>query len=178
MGPMFAGKTRELLRRLDYHRISTRIQNVHCLLIKSKKDNRYDSKSVVSHNPDIREKNCLVVDRLKEITADQLLKVQHIFVDEGQFFEDLVPVILCWIESGRDVTVAALDAFANHTMWPNIADLVPWCNNLTKLHAACYSCGESAPLTVKKNNNDDKKIQVGGGELYRASCIACRKLVI
>jgi len=176
MGPMFAGKTRELLRRLDYHRVSSKIQDVRCLLIKSKKDNRYDPKSVVCHNHDLKDSNCLVVDCLEQIKNQDIAHVQHIFVDEGQFFPDLVRMALAWIESGRHVTVAALDAYASQEMWPNVACLIPWCNNLVKLHAVCGVCGDSAPLSVKYTHKDEKNLEVGGKELYRASCVGCRKI--
>jgi len=176
MGPMFAGKTSYLLDRLRRQRISSKIQDVGCLLIKSSQDNRYDAKSVVPHHQELRDKNCVIVCDLQDVKASDLEKVQHIFVDEGQFFSDLVPCVLRWIESGRHVTVAALDAYASQEMWPNIASLIPWCHQLKKLSAICNRCGHPAQLTVKNHfTKEDSKLQVGGKELYRASCLVCRR---
>jgi ABC-type phosphate transport system ATPase subunit len=44
IGPMFAGKSTELLRRVDRHRHSGK----RCLYIKYSGDVRYDSKSVIA----------------------------------------------------------------------------------------------------------------------------------
>jgi Thymidine kinase len=47
MGPMFSGKTRELKRRIDVQRIPSRSRQWTCLLIKYRKDQRYDTESVL-----------------------------------------------------------------------------------------------------------------------------------
>jgi ABC-type phosphate/phosphonate transport system ATPase subunit len=46
IGPMFAGKSTELLRRMDRHRYSGK----KCLYVKYSEDNRYDAHSIATHD--------------------------------------------------------------------------------------------------------------------------------
>jgi len=51
IGPMFAGKSTELLRRMDRHKHSGKT----CLYIKYSFDNRYDNRSVISTHDQIKQ---------------------------------------------------------------------------------------------------------------------------
>lgn len=190
MGPMFSGKTRELQRRVDVRRIAAQRKSrscTSCLLIKYKKDQRYDNQAVVSHNLS-KDYNCMGVDELKE--ADIVIQTQsisHIFIDEGQFFPDLHHFCLKWSkEENRQVTVAALDAYATQELWPQVAKLLPWCIEVNKLNAVCGQCGADAPLSIRRvvptdhSKSDHSKpttttseTKIGGKELYDACCLHC-----
>jgi thymidine kinase len=81
---------------------------------------------------------------------------------------------LKWAREGREVSVAALDAYASQDLWPEVARLIPWCVSLQKLNAVCGECGSEASLTITTTGPSkaaEKKI--GGKEIYDASCIFC-----
>lgn len=46
IGPMFAGKSTELLRRMDRHRFSGK----KCLYVKYSEDTRYDAQAIATHD--------------------------------------------------------------------------------------------------------------------------------
>lgn len=79
LGPMFAGKTSELLRRTRRYK-----QYKKCLLIAYKGDNRYSSDaSVITHDQTEMKAKC--VERLSEV-ENAAHSYNVIGIDEGQFF--------------------------------------------------------------------------------------------
>jgi len=210
MGPMFSGKTRELKRRIDVKRIASVRKDLRCLLIKYRKDTRYDEKAMVTHNH-IKDHDCIVADSLAEV-KNAVKDCQFIFIDEGQFFKGLIcfmilslslslslphprppptprqnhsqtPAIhsdllthcLRWAREGREVTVAALDAYASQDLWPEIARLIPWCISLLKLNAVCGQCGSDASLTITRqgpSSKSEKKIGKKASPLIHPYTIA------
>jgi thymidine kinase len=109
-GPMFSGKSTELIRRI---RILKSI-NKKILVIKPIIDNRYsettnkqllddtilenniNNSAIVSHNKDTEE--CLTVIKLDDIIDEYLLNYNVIIVDEAQFFNNLKKIVLHWVE--------------------------------------------------------------------------------
>lgn len=175
MGPMFSGKTRELKRRVDVKRIASERQDRKCLLIKFSKDTRYDARPNVlaTHNL-MKDEEC--IGALSLAQCDSVVQyAQYIFIDEGQFFPELTEHCLKWAREGREVHVAALDAYASQEMWPEVAKLIPWCVSLQKLNAVCGVCGSDASLTITNAGRPANKSEakIGGKDLYNASCIMC-----
>ena len=64
IGPMFSGKSTELIRHIRMMKVI----NAKYIVIKPKIDNRYESDKIVSHNKD--SESCIVVDDLNEVTDD------------------------------------------------------------------------------------------------------------
>ena len=101
-GPMFSGKSEELLRRLKRAQIAKRSFQ----LFKPSIDNRYSETHVVSHSG--IEMKCRVID-----TAEELLSVSEeikiIAIDECQFLGEEAPkVIEALVGEGKRVIVAGL----------------------------------------------------------------------
>lgn len=72
------------------------------------------------------------------------------------------------------MVVAALDAYANQELWPEVARLIPWSVSLTKLNAVCGNCGADASLTITNSGRASvAKTQIGAKEMYDARCIRC-----
>ncbi|KAE8676323.1 Thymidine kinase [Hibiscus syriacus] len=108
IGPMFAGKTTSLLRRIKSESNSGR----NVAMIKSSKDTRYANNSVVSH--DGVKFQCWALPDLKsfrhEIGEEAYEKLDVIGIDEAQFFEDLYDFCCKAADiDGRTVILAGLD---------------------------------------------------------------------
>ena len=154
IGPMFAGKSCELIRRIRLLKVLKK----EYMVIKPKIDNRYDnltdSSMIVSHNLD--KEHCIQLNKLEEIYSYELVNIDTIFIDEGQFFEDLVNVVKNLVELYKiNVVVTGLDGDSNRNKFGHILDLIPFCNSCTKINAACIMClnGTPAPFSYRKQNN-------------------------
>lgn len=143
------------------------------LLVRHADDLRYSSDGLATHDK-IIENDAVAAKKLS--TIDHLAeKASHIYIDEGQFFENLSDYCIKWSRQGKHVHVAALDAYANqqqHRLWTEIAILIPFCEQIRKLNACCFKCGEPASLTMMIDGNKDP-IKIGGNESYEACCINC-----
>ena len=81
IGPMFSGKTSELINRYRKHTIAGK----KCLLVKYKKDTRYSNDHIVTHDgTNIKAVACLKLSEIDNIIND----FDVICVDEIQFYED------------------------------------------------------------------------------------------
>jgi thymidine kinase len=106
MGPMFSGKTNTLILRLQKRKIADKSLGRKSILIKKNGDDRYEADAVVSH-ANLREGECIKATKLSDVNPF-IEDVNSIFIDEGQFFEDLNETVRYWISQGKDVTIAGL----------------------------------------------------------------------
>lgn len=174
LGPMFSGKSTELIRRV---RICKSI-NRKILVIKPQIDNRYVSNKVCSH--DKVSEDCLVLSDLSELfliekNLKSLIDSSIIFIEEGQFFKDLVTYVMKLVEDfNKDVVIIGLDGDYNRKPFGEILNLIPYANKITKLNSMCKACndGTLAPFTFLKKSNSGIKNQilVGGSDLYIPVC--------
>jgi len=163
MGPMFAGKTSELLRRIRMKKKAGH----KVLVVKSAKDTRYDAQCVVSHDGDMIE--CAAVTDLKELPMETILAADVIAVDEGQFFNDLASFCTSIADGGKTVIVAGLDGDFKRERFGELLDLVPHADSISKLKANCAICGAPAPFTARRVKDDEQTL-VGGAESYMPMC--------
>jgi thymidine kinase len=171
IGPMFAGKSCELIRRIRLLKVLKK----DYMVVKPKIDNRYDnltdSSMIVSHNLD--KEHCIQLNKLEEIYSYELVNIDTIFIDEGQFFEDLVNVVKNLVELYKiNVVVTGLDGDSNRNKFGHILDLIPFCNSCTKINAACIKClnGTPAPFSYRKQNNNKEQILIGAADSYMSLC--------
>ena len=180
IGPMFAGKSCELIRRIRLLKVLKK----DYIVIKPKIDNRYDNlydSMIVSHNFD--KEHCCVLEKLEHIFNNNLDNINTIFIDEGQFFDDLVSIVKILVEHHKiNVVITGLDGDSNRNKFGHILDLIPFCNTCTKINAACIMCldGTPAPFSFRKINNNDNnnhtdnyhtdQILIGAGDSYMSLC--------
>ena len=175
-GPMFAGKTEELLRRvnrMEYAKINYRI-------FKPAIDNRYAEEAVVSH--DGTDRGAIVVSKAKEILSHIDSNVQSVAIDEVQFFDaEVVAVCEYLANNGLRVIVNGLDMDFRGEPFPIMMELLARSEFITKLTAICMQCGAAATrsqrlIDGKPARYDDPIIQVGAAESYEARCRHCHKV--
>ncbi|XP_040583494.1 thymidine kinase, cytosolic [Lepeophtheirus salmonis] len=165
IGPMFSGKSTELIRRLKRYQIA----KYKCLNIKYAKDTRYDSNAISTHDRIVLDAvSSLSLDTLKERAMD----FDVIGIDEGQFFPDIVSFCETMANSGKIVVIAALDGTFQRKGFPNIMELVPLSESVTKLNSVCMICYGEGSYTKRTTN--EKEIEViGGTETYMSVCRTC-----
>nr|CAD7429335.1 unnamed protein product [Timema monikensis] len=164
-GPMFSGKSTELIRRLRRYQIAKH----DCLLIKYANDDRYDKTDVVTH-----DKQSLPAVMAMELTKlkEKALQVEVIGIDEGQFFPDVSDFCEDMANKGKVVIVAALDGTFQRVGFGRILELVPLAESVVKLQAVCVICYCNASYTKRIGNEKEIEL-IGGADKYMAVCRSC-----
>ena len=104
-GPMFAGKTEELIRRIK--RLEYAKKNV--LVFKPSIDNRYSEKEeIVSHN--LSKKPSILIERSDDILKHITPGLDAVVIDEAQFLDDRIIKIADYLaDQGIRVIIGGLD---------------------------------------------------------------------
>ncbi|RZF40272.1 hypothetical protein LSTR_LSTR015115 [Laodelphax striatellus] len=166
-GPMFSGKSTELIRRMKRYRNA----NYRCLMIRYAKDMRYSEDSVSTH--DGQQVKAMLATELSKFNSWSAVDV--IGIDEGQFFPDVVEFSEKAANLGKIVLVAALDGTYQRTGFSNILTLVPLAEKVDKLTAVCMSCFKDAAFTRRIGCEKEVEL-IGGAEKYMAVCRDCYRL--
>lgn len=173
-GPMFSGKSEELIRRLRRAQIAK--QNV--LTCKHSLDNRYMIECITSHDGKKLEAEALgTVNDIFRLGQDS--KIEVIGIDEVQWFEkEIVSVICQLIEMGKRIIVAGYELDFRGRPVGQMPVLLSIADKVTKLQAICTVCGKDATMTQRLVNGkpakfNDPDIVVGGAEQYEARCRNC-----
>lgn len=164
LGPMFSGKSTELLRRIRRYVVC----NLSCLVIKYKKDNRYSEKNMSTH--DLQMYEAEAAESLIPLIP-KASKFQVIAVDEGQFFPDITVFCEEMANEGKIVIIAALDGDFERKRFGDILSLIPKSEHVVKLHAVCKGCKKDAAFSHRLTS--EKQQQVIGSVNYVALCRQC-----
>lgn len=167
-GPMFSGKTEELLRRM--RRASLARQNV--MLFKPERDNRHDTTDVVSHDarrePAHAVADSAALEALVDRMEDQGQGPDVIGIDEVQFFDaDIVAVCNRLADRGMRVIAAGLDLDYLGRPFGCMPLLLAHAEYVTKLHAICTITGRPAHFSHRVEGGTED-VQIGGAESYQA----------
>ncbi len=169
-GPMFAGKSEELIRRIRTLKYANK--NIKCF--KPSIDNRYSETEIASHAGG--KYKAYAVKSSKEIDEYVTENTDVVAIDEIQFFnDDILPLIDKYADSGKRVIVAGLDMDFRGEPFGIMPALLAKAEFVTKLSAACKVCGKGATRTQriingKPANYEDPIIVVGANECYEARC--------
>jgi thymidine kinase len=166
-GPMFSGKSEELIRRLRRAIIARKRVEVFKPVI----DNRYSEHEIVSHGDS--RMNSVVVKDAQDIMGRIDWRSEVIGIDEGNFMgEQLIDVAQKLADSGKQVIIAGLDTDYMGRPFPPIPELLAHAESITKTLAICVRCGNPAKHTQRLRGSDDL-IVVGAAEMYEARCRRC-----
>ena len=165
-GPMFSGKTEELIRRLRRAQIAR--QKV--AIFKPKIDDRYSPDHLVSHSDMILPSTS--VGSAGEI-LEQVGDAQVLGIDEAQFFgSELVGICKRLADRGRRVIVAGLDQDYRGDPFEPVPQLLAEAEYITKTLAICVKCGAPANRT-QRITPESERVVVGALDHYEARCRAC-----
>lgn len=176
-GCMFAGKTEELIRRINV--LSYARKNI--LAFKPKIDDRYSTTEIASHAGS--KVPCIVISEAKEILNHVNYDTDVVAIDEVQFFdEDVVDICEYLADSGLRVMVAGLDKDFRGEPFGVLPDLLTRAEFVTKLTAVCAKCGAPATRTQRIINGkpasfNDPIVLVGAKEAYEPRCRHCHEIV-
>ena len=167
-GPMFSGKTTELINQIN----SLKLYKKNILIINSKKDNRVSEDYIKTHN-NIKYEAIKYEELTQEIITNIIKKYDTICIDEAQFFSNLVNFVEILLKESKYIIVAGLNGDSNQQKFGYIQDLIPLCNKITKLSAICNICNDGTPADFTKLKNDVNKqeqILIGDNSIYMAVC--------
>jgi len=165
-GPMFSGKTTELIRRLKRYQIA----NHKCLIVKYAKDDRYDKEGIATHDKQTLPATSVL--RMADIKPSTINSYTVIGIDEGQFFPDVVSFAEQMADKGKIIIIAALDGDFQRKGFGDILNLVPIAESIVKLNAVCMMCFQEASFTKRKGSETALEV-IGGQDKYLAACRAC-----
>ena len=168
VGPMFSGKSEELIRRLKRARIAR--QRVVCF--KPDIDLRYHPTAIASHSSlTLEAQTFSSMEQLRELLFDVLSNVEVIGIDEAQWLEpSIVPLTLELVQMGKRVLIAGLDTTFAAEPFGSIPQLMAVSDEVVKLSAVCMVCGAPAIHTQRLGQSREL---VGAAGLYEARCRAC-----
>lgn len=175
-GPMFAGKTEELIRRVK--RLEYARQNI--IVFKPTIDNRYAEGEVVSHNNN-RTKS-INVSKASDIMKHVEDSTEVVAIDEIQFLdEEVVGVCETLADRGVRVIASGLDRDFRGEPFSFMPKLLALAEDVTKLTAICVKCHTPATRTQriidgKPASYNDPIILVGASDSYEARCRHCHQV--
>jgi len=166
-GPMFSGKSEELMRRLRRAMIARKRVQVFKPVI----DTRYSHNEIVSHG-DIRMRS-EVVNTAEEVVKALDWRTQVVGIDEANFIGPaLISVAGQLADSGKQVILAGLDTDFMGRPFSPVPELLAQAESITKTLAICMRCGNPAKHTQRLVESDDL-IVVGAAGMYEARCRRC-----
>ncbi len=167
VGPMFSGKSEELIRRLRRAEIGKqRVQ-----IFKPEIDKRYAKNGIVSHSG--LEIASDIVSSGSDILEKVVPRTEVVGIDEAQFLgETVVDACVKLADLGKRVLVAGLDTDFMGRPFEPMPRLLAVAEEITKLLAICMQCGNPAVHTQRLVASEEL-IVVGAGGMYEARCRRC-----
>lgn len=175
-GCMFAGKTEELIRRINVLSYAKK----KIIVFKPKVDTRYSTKEIVSHAG--TKVPCIVVEKAKDILKYVENDSEVVAIDEVQFFDkDIVDVCEYLADKGLRVMVAGLDKDFRGEPFGVLPELLTRAEFVTKLTAVCAKCGAPATRTQRLVDGkpaafEDPIVLVGAIDHYEPRCRHCHEI--
>lgn len=176
VGPMYSGKSEELIRRLKRAKIAKQ----EVIVFKPSIDNRYSQEDVVSHSGVAIQ--AVAINDLNKIWDYILPQTQVVGFDEVQFFEEgIIEIVIKLADKGIRVICAGLDMDFKAVPFGVMPELLARAEFVDKLQAVCVKCGDPATRTQriidgKPARFDDPVILVGATESYEARCRKCHQI--
>lgn len=179
VGPMFSGKTTELIRLIDRHRISGK----KCIIIKHVIDTRYDtddsknkkSYKIITHS-EICYHKCPIIqtETLDEDLKKALIESYDVVgIDEGFFFKGICQFSNGLANSGINVIVSTINTSYKQELFKEIGELMSCSEKVIQLSAICMDCKDSDAVFTVRTVDNESDILVGGVDIYKAVCRRC-----
>ena len=166
-GPMFSGKSEELIRRLRRAEIARQRVQIFKPII----DQRYSTDQIVSHDDSRIHSDS--VSTADEVAAKLDLRTEVIGIDEAQFLgEAIVELVVRWADMGKRVIIAGLDTDYLGRPFHPMPELLAVADEIVKTLAICMQCGNPAKHTQRLIASEDL-IVVGAEGMYEARCRRC-----
>lgn len=167
IGPMFSGKTTHLIQAYkEYVYIGKKVA-----VINFDQDTRYHETMLSTHDKTMIP--CIQAHKLENVMKD-LEAADVILINEGQFFEDILEVVIDLVEDKhKTVCISALDGDFKRQKFGRVLDLIPYSDITTRLSALCAQCkdGTRAPFSHRVTS-ETEQVSIGS-ENYIPVCRKC-----
>lgn len=162
IGPMFSGKTTKLIELSKAYKTP--------LIINYDLDKRYHETLLSTHNGITT--TCVQVLQLRDIFKEEIISSDAIFINEGQFFPDLLEMAKEFVEKyNKKVYVCGLDGDYRRSPFGDILQLIPLCDTVEKLRSRCGRCSNPALFTHRVSSHTEQVV-IGVHE-YIPLCRMC-----
>jgi thymidine kinase len=197
LGPMFSGKSSRLVEIYK----QCNFCNIPVAVINHSIDKRYDDTLLSTHDkvmiPCIQtnklrdiwyydeglhgsEKNGNIIDNQVVLNrlddSVKLVAADVIIINEGQFFEDLLPAVEHMLKHNKKIYVGGLDGDFERKKFGQILDIIPLCDKVTKMTSLCGICKNGTPGIFSKRISSEKEQTVVGSDNYIPVCRTCYSL--
>lgn len=145
IGPCFAGKTTELIRQINRHRV---MQKTICLILPEEKKENIQKFSFI-------KSQILSANLIEQVLTNQIfLEADIIAIDDLHYFTDSLRILPQIADKfNKKVICAGLDNDFNRNCYLNVIDLIPKCEYVQKLTA--FDIDSSPAIFSKKNDNNE-----------------------
>lgn len=176
-GPMFSGKTEELIRQIKRASIGKKKIQV----FKHTIDTRYGKDKKLHSHAGISFESALIKSA-KEIMKKLNHATEIVAIDEGQWFgQELIPVVEQLLKQGKKVIISGLALTFDRQPFDPIPQLMAMADKVTKLSAICAVCGEEAVYhkrvakrkSVNARLTDPSFVSKLDLTVYQARCRRC-----
>jgi len=182
IGPMFSGKTSELLQIYK----QCKFCSIPVSIINHTIDKRYHDTMISSHDKIMAP--CLQANKLtdiwtrlqsgneSDIYSNKLLRsAEVILINEGQFFSDLYEVVVDMLNHNKKVYICGLDGDFERKKFGSILDLIPLCDKVRKLTSLCSNCRDGTQAIFSMRLTSEKEQTIVGSDNYIPVCRKCYK---
>jgi thymidine kinase len=186
IGPIFSGKTSKLVEIYK----QCIFCNIPVAVINHSIDKRYDDSLLSTHDKVMIP--CIQTNKLIDIWyykkyADEvflhrvddsakLINADVIIINEGQFFEDLLPAVEHMLQHNKKIYVGGLDGDFERKKFGQILDIIPLCDKVTKMTSLCGICKNGTAGIFSKRISLEKEQTVVGSDNYIPVCRSCYDL--
>jgi len=177
IGPMFSGKTTELIREVRRYRSIGK--NVLC--INHVINKRYDRDDIVTHDK-IAIDNGIVIEKLCDIFRDSDMirryeEADIIAIEELQFFEDAYDFMMVCVERDNKYVISCgLDGDFLRRPFGDVIRLIPFADDVLRISAFCKICADGTKAIFSKKivtEETEETVKVGSSETYIPVCRKC-----
>jgi len=166
IGCMSAGKSSELIRRIE----RARLAYLPTIIFRPALDTRSRPNHVESRNG--LTSQAIVVPSAKDMLKYSSQSVV-IGIDECQFFgEDVIDVVQALLRQKKKVIASGLDLDYRGKPFGPVPHLLALADRIDKLLAVCRKCGSDFACRTQRVVQSNEQILVGDSQ-YEARCIHC-----
>ena len=170
IGPMWSGKSTEVINIYKYNRIA----QINTLVVNFAEDKRYHETKLSTHDKVMIP--CKRFVKLAHLIDDkELHNYKCIVIDEAQFFDDLVDAVAILLQMKKFVYVCGLDGDFQMKKFGQILDVIPMADEVIKKQALCAICRNVKKASFTKRLTSESSQKLIGNSNYIPVCTECHK---
>ncbi len=180
-GPMFSGKTEELIRRIKREQYAHRTVQVLKPVVDTRTTDYIAARAILNGKHEVVQRMPAIVIRTPQ-DLKQALSTRYdlLVIDEGQFMDVQSPTAIeqylhrYQAESLR-VIISGLDLDYRREPFGPMPLFLAMADDITKLSGVCMQCGSPEGRFTQRMSGGSKQILVGS-ENYQVRCRACHTI--